>query len=144
MEQTERTLRSPGEESAPLSEARMQERNTHYLSLEALGFIQSRKLPQERREEQLAAHRWALRGKQTLPVNRRQDLRGEESSQGWTEQYQSKNCAGAARGLKLRIQQFLLCFIIRWSFKTGLMWQKMYSIYQKWTQGKAISLSVSL
>lgn len=34
MEQTERT---PGEESAPLAEARMQERNAHYLSLETLG-----------------------------------------------------------------------------------------------------------
>lgn len=37
MERTERTLLSPGEESAPLSEARMQERNAHYLSLETLG-----------------------------------------------------------------------------------------------------------
>lgn len=34
MEQTERTLRSPGEESAPLSET---ERNAHYLSLGTLG-----------------------------------------------------------------------------------------------------------
>lgn len=34
MEQTERT---PGEESAPLSEAGTQERNAHYLSLETLG-----------------------------------------------------------------------------------------------------------
>lgn len=32
MEQTERTLQSPGEESAPFSEAGMQERNAHYLS----------------------------------------------------------------------------------------------------------------
>lgn len=37
MEQTERTLRSPGEESAHLSEAGMQDRNAHYLSLETLG-----------------------------------------------------------------------------------------------------------
>ncbi len=37
MKQTERTLQSPGEESAPLSEAGMQERNAHYLSLETLG-----------------------------------------------------------------------------------------------------------
>lgn len=37
-ERTERTLQSPGEESAPLPEAGMRERNAHYLSLEALGF----------------------------------------------------------------------------------------------------------
>lgn len=37
MKQTERTLQSPGEESAPLSEAGMQERTAHYLSLETLG-----------------------------------------------------------------------------------------------------------
>lgn len=37
MEQTERTLQSPGEESASLPEAGMRERNAHYLSLETLG-----------------------------------------------------------------------------------------------------------
>lgn len=37
MEQTERTIQSPGEKSAPLSEAGKQERNAHYLSLETLG-----------------------------------------------------------------------------------------------------------
>lgn len=37
MEETERTLQSPGEESARLSEAGMRERNAHYLSLETLG-----------------------------------------------------------------------------------------------------------
>lgn len=37
MEQTERTRQSPGEEPAPVSEARMQKRNAHYLSLETLG-----------------------------------------------------------------------------------------------------------
>lgn len=37
MEQTERTPQSPGEERAPFSEAGMQERNAHYLSLETLG-----------------------------------------------------------------------------------------------------------
>lgn len=37
MEQTERILQSPGEESAPLSEAGMQERNAHYLSSETPG-----------------------------------------------------------------------------------------------------------
>lgn len=38
MEPTERTLQSPGEESAPLSEAGMRERNAHYLSLDTPGF----------------------------------------------------------------------------------------------------------
>lgn len=38
MEQTERTLQPPGEESASLPEAGMREWNAHYLSLETLGF----------------------------------------------------------------------------------------------------------
>lgn len=37
MEQTERTVRSPGEESASLPRARMRERNAHYSSLETPG-----------------------------------------------------------------------------------------------------------
>lgn len=38
MEQTERTLQSPGEESAALPQAGMRERNAHYLSLATPGF----------------------------------------------------------------------------------------------------------
>lgn len=37
MEPVERTLRSPGVVAAPSSEAGMEERSTHYLSLEELG-----------------------------------------------------------------------------------------------------------
>lgn len=37
MELTERTLQSPGEESATLPEAGMRKRNAHYLGLETLG-----------------------------------------------------------------------------------------------------------
>lgn len=56
MEQTERTLRPPGEKSAPLSE---RERDAHYLSLETLGLRPTHEATVGDgggREEQLAAH----------------------------------------------------------------------------------------
>lgn len=59
MEQTERTLQSPGEESAPLSGAGMQEKNAHYLRLEILGLCPTQEATVGDRggaEEQLAAH----------------------------------------------------------------------------------------
>lgn len=64
MEQTERTLQSPGEESAPLSGAGMQERNAHYLSLETPGLHPTQEATVGDRggreggaeDEQLAAH----------------------------------------------------------------------------------------
>lgn len=64
MEKTERALRSPGEESAPLSEAGMRGRNAYNLSLETPGRGPTQEATycrRERREggaedEQLAAH----------------------------------------------------------------------------------------
>lgn len=117
MEQTERTLQSPGEECAPLSEAGMQEWNAHYLSLETLGLDPTREATvgdRGGREEQLAARSWAWSWKQAVPVNRRQDLRSKKGSKGWTHSIRSKPALfwrPGARPRKLSLGVILSLFL---------------------------------
>ena len=97
MEHTERTLWSPGEESAPLFRSRDAREKCTLFKLGNTGppsnaGSYSRRWRREggAEDEQLAAHSGAWSGKQTVPVNRRQDLGGGGGSKGWTAQHQSK------------------------------------------------------
>lgn len=117
MEQTERTLQSPGEECVPLSEAGMQEWNAHYLSLETLGVDPTQEATvgdRGGREEQLAARSWAWIWKQAVPVNRRQDLRSKKGLKGWTHSIRSKRllfCRPGAQPRKLSLGVILSLFL---------------------------------